>query len=56
VIRDAKGESRIPEDQIGGVFLSRSGATKDRALATVYQNGSRLSRALQQVEKGVTSQ
>jgi hypothetical protein len=56
VIRDAKGESRIPEDQIGGVFLSRSGATKDRALAAVYQNGSRLSGAFQQVEKSVTAQ
>src|SRR5208337_3766598 len=37
--------------QIGGVFLSRPGKTRDRALAAVYQNGSRLSGALQQVEK-----
>jgi len=51
VISDAKGESRIPEDQIAGVFLSRSGETRDRALAAVYQNGSRLSGALRQVEK-----
>ena len=51
VISDAKGESRIPEDQIAGVFLSRPGETRDRALAAVYQNGSRLSGALQQVEK-----
>jgi len=51
VIREANGESRIPEDQIGGVFLSRPGKTRDRALAAVYQNGSRLSGALQQVEK-----
>ena len=31
VISDAKGESRIPEDQIAGVFLSRPGETRDRA-------------------------
>src|SRR5271165_4162811 len=51
VIHDARGESRIAEDQIGGVFLSRAVAARDRALAAVYQNGSRLSGALQQVEK-----
>ena len=45
------GEKRITEDEIGGVFLSRPGETKDRALAAVYQDGSRLSGALRQVEK-----
>jgi thiol-disulfide isomerase/thioredoxin len=51
VISDAKGESRIAEDQIGGVFLSLPGDSKGRALAAVYQDGSRLSGTLEQVEK-----
>ena len=53
VISDSRGESRIPEDQIGGVFLSRPGDTRDRTLAAVYQNGTRLSGTLQQIEKSV---
>ncbi len=53
VIRDGKGEARIPEDRIGGVFLSKSRETGNRVLAAVYQDGSRLSGGLQKVEKGL---
>ena len=55
VIGAAGGESRIPENQIGGVFLSRAGEARDRTLAAVYQDGSRLSGAFQQVEKNTIS-
>jgi thiol-disulfide isomerase/thioredoxin len=51
VIDGAKGESRIAENEIGGVFLSLPSDAKDRALAAVYQDGSRLSGDLEQVEK-----
>ena len=51
VISDGKSASRIPEDQIGGVFLSRSGEVGNRALAVVYQDGSRLSGTLQHVDE-----
>ena len=50
VITEAKGESRIPEDQIAGVYLSLPGEAKGRSLAAVYQDGSRLSGELNRVE------
>jgi len=51
VIGDGKDEALIPEDQIAGVFLSLPGETKGRALGVVYQDGSRLSGALDHVDK-----
>ena len=51
VISDGKNESRIPEDQVGGVFLSRPAEVRNRTLAMVYQDGSRISGGLQHVDK-----
>lgn len=46
-----KEEVRIKEDQIAGVFLSLPSGASDRALAVVYQDGSRLSGTLDHVAK-----
>ena len=51
MIGEGKDESRIPQDQISGVYLSLPGEAKGRALAVVYQDGSRLSGALDRVDK-----
>jgi thiol-disulfide isomerase/thioredoxin len=51
VINAALRESRIPEGQIGSVFLSRAGDAGDRVVAAVYQDGSRFSGGLQRVDE-----
>jgi thiol-disulfide isomerase/thioredoxin len=51
VIADGKGEQRVPQDQIGGLFLTQPGEPPVREIAAVYQDGSRLGGELRRVEK-----
>jgi thiol-disulfide isomerase/thioredoxin len=51
VVETAGQESRIPEEQLAGVFLSLPGEDGGRTLAVVYQDGSRLSGSLDRVEQ-----
>jgi thiol-disulfide isomerase/thioredoxin len=55
VLASANGESRIPENQIAGIFLSLPVVAAGRSLAVVYQDGSRLSGSLEHIEKNRVS-
>ncbi|WP_165219863.1 TlpA family protein disulfide reductase [Aquisphaera insulae] len=50
IVGEGKDETKIPEARIAAVFLSRAGEAKDRTVAAVYQDGTRLSGELVAVE------
>jgi thiol-disulfide isomerase/thioredoxin len=50
-ILEAQGQTRVAEDQIAGVFLSQPREAKGRSVAVVYQDGTRLSGDLEEVDK-----
>jgi peroxiredoxin len=52
VLQSASGDSRIPSDQIGSIFLSAPRDDEPRMIRAVYQDGSRLSGDLVKVEQG----
>jgi thiol-disulfide isomerase/thioredoxin len=54
-IADAKGESAVPEDHIAAVYLPLPEQRTPRALAVVYQDGTRLSGDLKRVEAATIS-
>ncbi len=52
IVKTEKGESKIPEDQVAGVFLSPPKDEPLRMVRAVYQDGSRVSGELTRVEEG----
>jgi peroxiredoxin len=50
LLKNESGESRIPQNTINAVFLSVPGDDKPRAIRAVYQDGTRLSGDLDEVE------
>ena len=53
LLKTENGESRVPEGQVSGVFLSVNKEDAARMIRTVYRDGSRVSGELVGVEEGV---